>query len=77
METVTYANNSIFRKMILLFMKKECFGLLYWNFSACNVEGILRTAGLSDVQAIGILVERIDQEVTVKILSGWQSFVVS
>ena len=41
------------------------------------VEGILRTVGLSGVQAIGILVERIDQEVIVKILSGWQSFVVS
>lgn len=38
---MTGANNSIFREMILLFMKKECFELLYWNFSACNAEGVL------------------------------------
>ncbi|CAM9665866.1 unnamed protein product, partial [Rangifer tarandus platyrhynchus] len=49
---MTRANNSIFREMILLFMKKECFELLYWNFSACNVEGMYYLGVTNDLWSI-------------------------
>lgn len=34
-----WANNGIFREMVLLFMKKECCELFYENFSVSNVPG--------------------------------------
>lgn len=68
------ANNRIFREMILLFVGKECFELLYGNFSVRNIpDVVLWIVGFNGLQEVGIVVckkPRKYQEVIVKIW-GW------